>query len=224
MDDIWLLVCVGAAAIATLELLLLNRQRRLLLLDAGRRRFFVRRQEGTPFDVVQDRRGVEAAPYGIEGARSHQHASQEKDVPGPPKAVGDPQPPARRLTEAALLYVDSEGRCTAANEAARRLLHGPAEECRLTDVFSGSGEDLASLLDRVMRQAVVQRYPAVLAGPSAIPVEISAIALRDRDSNFWGAALLIGMRDSGITLGDSAAALSPQRSSTRPRRAASARP
>jgi len=187
MGEIWLFVSVGAAAIATLELFLLNRQRRLLLLDPWRQRFFVRRQQG--------RQGVGPAPYGVEGARGYQHASQGKDVPAPP--------------EVALLYVDSEGRCAAANEAARRLLHGHGEEGRLSDVLSGSGEDIALLLDRIMREAMVQGYPAVLGGASAIPVEISAIALRDRDSNFWGAAVSVRMRDSGATLGDSAATPSP---------------
>jgi hypothetical protein len=43
MDEVWMLVSVCAAAIATFELFLLNRRRRLLLLDPWRRRFFVRR-------------------------------------------------------------------------------------------------------------------------------------------------------------------------------------
>jgi steroid 5-alpha reductase family enzyme len=43
MGEVWMLVSVCAAAMATLELFLLNRQRRLLLLDPWRRRFFVHR-------------------------------------------------------------------------------------------------------------------------------------------------------------------------------------
>jgi hypothetical protein len=77
-------------------------------------------------------------------------------------------------------------------------------------VLSGSGEDIGLLLDRLARKGVVQGYPAVLGGPYAIPVEIDAIALRDRDSNFWGAALLIPMRNVTLTPGGSGAAPSPQ--------------
>jgi len=39
MDEVWMLVSVCAAAIATLELFLLNHRRRLLLLDPWRRYF-----------------------------------------------------------------------------------------------------------------------------------------------------------------------------------------
>ncbi|MGD0947236.1 MAG: hypothetical protein ABSA52_07375 [Candidatus Binatia bacterium] len=76
-------------------------------------------------------------------------------------------------------------------------------------MLSGIGEDIALLLDRIAREAVVQRYAAVLRRPPAIPVEISAIALRDRDSNFWGAALFVRMRGSDVTSEDSVAAPSP---------------
>jgi len=43
MGEVWMLVSVCAAAIATLELFLLNRRRRLLLLDPWHRYFFVAR-------------------------------------------------------------------------------------------------------------------------------------------------------------------------------------
>ena len=199
----WIWASVTAALIATFELFLLDRRRRMFLLDPQRRRFLVR--------------------------HSHPRAQSQfrqprKDAPAAPEGVDDFHQAAQCPPAVALLYVDSEGRCAAANEAARRLLHWREQQVRLSDVLSGIGEDIALLVDRVAREAVVERYPAVLRGPLAIPAEISAIALRDRDGNFWGAALFVRMRGSDVTPEDSAAAPSPRLSSTGPLGAASARP
>jgi hypothetical protein len=205
-----MLVSACAAAIATLELFLLNRQRRLLMLDPWRRRFFGGHVRSAVRSVNQDKQPDAGAagqarrpapPFSEQSPRAHAAVSA---------AIDDPQPPVPRAPEIGLLYVDSEGRCTAANEAARRLLHGCKEEVRLSDVLSGSGEDIALLLDRVALESVVERYPAVFGGPYAIPVEIDAIALRDRDSNFWGTALFVRMRNAAVIGEDSAAAPSPQ--------------
>lgn len=189
MDDLWMWVSVSAAVIASFELLLLNRRRRLLLLDPRRRRFFV---------------------HHLHPGAGHQLRLPRENVLPARAARDDSRPAAPRRPEVALLYADSEGRCAAANEATRRLLHWHDKEGRLSDVLSGVGEDITLLLDRITREAVVERYPAVLGGGSALPVEISAIALRDRDSNFWGAALFVRMRDSNVTLADSAAVPSPR--------------
>lgn len=188
MDEMWIWASISAAVIATFELFLLDRRRRMLLLDPQRRRFF----------------GHHSRP----GAEPRLRQPR-KDDPAAREGVDEFHQVARCRPAVALLYVDSEGRCAAANEAARRLLHWREEEVRLSDVLSGIGKDIALLLDRVAREAVVQRYPAVLRRPPAIPVEISAIALRDRDSNFWGAALFVRMRGSDVTSEDSAAAPSP---------------
>ena len=218
MDELWMWVNVSAAVIATFEVFALNRWRRLLLLDPHRRRFFVRHSHPGVHSLHHEKEPA----LGIGGAGVPACAAGQARRPAPPRSEQSPEadvlpapednsrPAAPRPPAVALLYVDSEGRCAAANEAARRLLHRHEEEVRLSDVFSGIGEDIALLFDRITREAVVQRYPAVLRGPSAIPVEISAIALRDRDSNFWGAALFVRMRDSDVTRGDSAAAPSPQ--------------
>jgi len=179
---------VSAAVMAGFEMFLLNRRRRLLLLDPRRRRFFV----GHLYPEAQ-----------------HQLRLPKEDVLPMREARDGSRPAAPRRPEVALLYADSGGRCAAANEAARRLLHSPEEEVRLSDVLSGIGEDIARLLDRITREAVVQCYPAVLARLSGVPVEISAIALRDRDSNFWGAALFVRVRDSSLTPANSVAAPFP---------------
>ena len=51
----------------------------------------------------------------------------------------------------------------------------------------------AALLDRLSRHRVVESHPTALAGANT-PVEISGVALRDRDDNVWGAALMIRRR------------------------------
>jgi hypothetical protein len=210
MGEVWILVSACAAAMATFELFLLNRQRRLLMLDPWRRRLFGRHlrpavrcfnQEKQPAAGVAGQAGRHAPPFSAQSPRADAAVSA---------ALDDPQPRVPLPPEIGLLYVDSEGRCTAGNEAARRLLHGREEEVRLPDVLSGSDEDIALLLDRVALESVVERYPAVLGRPYAIPVEIDAIALRDRDSNFWGTALFVRMRNAPVIGEDSAAAPSPQ--------------
>jgi hypothetical protein len=210
MGEVWMLVSACAAAIATLELFLLNRQRRLLMLDPWRRRLFGRHLRPAVHSLNQEKQpAAGAAGQARRPAPPFSEQSPRADA-AVSAALDDPQPPVPRPPEIGLLYVDSEGRCTAANEAARRLLHGHEEEVRLSDVFSGSGEDIALLLDRVALEAVVERYPAVLGRPYAIPVEIDAIALRDRDSNFWGTALFVRMCNAAVIGEDSAAARSPQ--------------
>jgi PAS domain-containing protein len=216
MDQLWMWVGAGAAVIAALELFLLNRQRRLFLLDPLRRRFFVRHAHlgthyGLPFSALSTPPDVPSSNSqpGLPDGGPHPH-SPETGAALPPEALEDSQPSAPHPPDVALLYVDPEGRCTAANEAAHRLLHWREEEGTLNDVLSGSREDIELLLDRVTREAVVPRYFAVLRRPPALPVEISAIALRDRDSNFWGTALFVRIRDSNVTLADSAVAPSPQ--------------
>jgi PAS domain-containing protein len=149
MNEFSLWVSVSAAVIAVIELFLLNRRRRLLLLDPQRRRFFVRHLR------------LEAR---------HRLRLPRTQASFAPQALADSQQAAPCPQEVALLYVDSEGRCAAANEAARRLLQSPEEEVRLSDVLSGTGEDITRLLDRITREAVVQCYPAVLARLSGIPV------------------------------------------------------
>jgi hypothetical protein len=219
-----MLVSACAAAIATIELLLLNRQRRLLMLDPRRRRLFGRHLRSPVNSFNQEKQPAAGAAGQVGNPAPPLSDQSPRADAATPAAVDHSQPPVSQPPEISLLYVDSEGRCTAGNEAARLLLHGHEEEDRLSDVLSGSGEDIAALLDRVALEAVVESYPAVLGRPYAVPVEIDAIALRDRDSNFWGTALFVRMRRAAVIGEDSTAERSPQLSSTPPLRVASARP
>jgi hypothetical protein len=210
MGEVLVLVSVCAAAMATLELFLLNRQRRLLMLDPRRRRLFGRHWCRAAQSLNRERQPAAAAP----GQAPTPAPPSSEQSPGAYArvcgALDDPRPPVPRPAEIGILYVDSEGRCAAGNEAARRLLPGLEEGGSLSDVLSGNGEDIALLLDRVAREAVVERYPATLGRPYTIPVEIDAIALRDRDSNFWGTALFVSMCKAAVIGADSTAARSPQ--------------
>jgi hypothetical protein len=225
MHEIWIWASVSAAVIATFELFLLDRRRRMFLLDPQRRCFFVRHSypgvrslhhEKQPAPGIGGagpstglRTGVPACAAGQAQKPAPPRSEESPEADVLPAPEDDSQPAAPRPPAVALLYVDSKGRCAAANEAARRLFHWREEEVRLSDVLSGIGEDIALLLDRVAREAVVQRYPAALRRPPATPVEIDAFALRDRDGNSWGAALFVRMRGSDVTPEDSAAAPSP---------------
>lgn len=240
MDGIWIWASVSAAVIATFELFLLDRRRRMLLLDPRRRRFFVRNSHPGVSSLHHEkqpalgiggagpstglRTGVPACAAGQARRPAPPRSEQSPEADVLPAPEDNSRPAAPRPPAVALLYVDSEGSCAAANEAARRLLHWREEEGRLRDVLSGIGEDIALLLDRVARESVVQRYPAELGRPYAIPVEIDAIALRDRDSNFWGTALFVRMRNADVIGEDSGTAPSPQLSSTPQLRAASVKP
>jgi hypothetical protein len=216
MDQLWMWVGASAAAIVAFELFLLNRQRRLFLLDPLRRHLFVGHARfGTHQGLPPPQLSVppqllsNGCEPGLRDGGPNPDSPEAGAAPSP-EALEDSQPSAPHQLDVALLYVDSEGRCTAANEAAHQLLRWCQGGGTLNDLLSGNGEDITLLLDRVTREAVVPRYLAVLRRPPALPVEISAIALRDRDSNFWGAALFVRMRDSSVTLADSAGTPSPQ--------------
>jgi len=87
----------------------------------------------------------------------------------------------------AILCVDPAGHCTAANPAARRLLQQLPAEARLSDCLRGGAQILAAVAD----EGVVERDEVVVNQPSPALVHVRAVALRDRDDNFWGAAVFI---------------------------------
>jgi PAS domain-containing protein len=168
-------ILLFAAAVVVLgELLQLNRQRRLLLLDGQRREFFVEYMRG-PIRVAS------AAQLSRQG------------IPAAPSVTGERL--ARRTAAAAaregIVYLDSQGRCAFADQVARDLLNWGDGERALRDVFAGGSAESTVLLDALARQGLIEPHATALAGPQAAPVEIRAVALRDRDDNLWGAALFI---------------------------------
>ena len=94
-----------------------------------------------------------------------------------------------------IVHVDVTGRFTFATQTARDLLCWQTGDLGLGDVLTGGAEQSAALLDSVARQEVVDAPVTLLAGGLPQRFEISALALRDRNGNMWGAALFI--RPSG---------------------------
>jgi len=90
-----------------------------------------------------------------------------------------------------ILYVDAAGRCTLADDGAREILHWNDGERMLSDMLVGGTQESTALLSELARQGSVDAYPTALTGPAAAPVEVSAVALRDRDDGLWGAVIFI---------------------------------
>jgi PAS domain-containing protein len=99
--------------------------------------------------------------------------------------------PTPTMAEDGVVYVDSLGRLTFANQAARDLLGWTGGELALGDVFAGGARESAALLETVARQESLERSVTFRTGRSAARLHISALALRDRNGNLWGAALFI---------------------------------
>jgi len=109
-----------------------------------------------------------------------------------------------QITDEGIMYVDAEGRCTFANQPARDLLHWSSGDLTLGDVLAGGKLESAALLRSLARQGLVEQHLTALAGPLRAPLEISAVALRDRDDNLWGAALFIRRQAAVSVLAESA--------------------
>ncbi len=99
-------------------------------------------------------------------------------APGPPPNEG-------------IVYIDATGHCTFANRAARELLHWRTGELLLRDVLVGGTQESAALLEELAQHGSVESHATALAGASPEPLELSGVALKDRDDNLWGAALSI---------------------------------
>jgi hypothetical protein len=183
---IWWCLSLGTGAVALVQLLLLNQRRRLLVNAPVRRRAFV--QQLRKAQVAPTRAVTPLKPKPIE--------------PSPPAAapvtlVTAPQaPPAQQ----GIVYVDAAGHCTLADRGAREILHWNSGERMLSDVFAGGSQESAALLSELARQGSFDRHPTALAGAAPAPLEVSGVALRDRDDNLWGAALFIHRRSAAETV------------------------
>ena len=181
---LWIALLAGVAVVG-IELAILTRQRRLFLRDPQRRGFFVRYAQRSRRSAPQLRRPSLAAPP-RPAAPATPVAAATKPLPVAPVASAEPGG-----TNEAVVYVDAQGHCTFANRAARDLLHWSAGELALRDVLAGGTGESDALLEALARHGLVEQHPSFLAGPAPAPLEISAVALRDRDDNLWGAALFI---------------------------------
>jgi hypothetical protein len=98
---------------------------------------------------------------------------------------------ALAVPDRAVLYVDAAGRCTLADDAARALLRWNGGELSLADVVGGGVPEAAELLATLARNGAIEARPTRLRIPPDLPVDLSAVAVRDRDDNLWGAAFFI---------------------------------
>jgi len=178
---VWLALLIALAVTAVAQLLWLNRSRRLFLGDAQRRRFFVQ--------CMQPTAGPPRQPH----TQPRSVAARFPSMPATPATEDDGAHPVLRLRngDEGVAYVDAEGRCAFANQTARDLLHWRKGELTLSEALTGGTEESAAVLAALAQHGTLPPRTTALAGSPPMPVEISAVALRDRDDNFWGAAIFI---------------------------------
>ncbi len=110
-------------------------------------------------------------------------------------ATGPGQSPAPAVAPTpvgeGIVYVDAAGRVTFANAAACALFDWTGDGRALSDVLTGGAEESAALLQAVARHDLIQREITLRGGLQPRRLEISALALRDGDGNWRGAALFV---------------------------------
>jgi PAS fold len=207
------LLCLCASVVAAIviaaELFLLQRHRRLLFLDQPHRRFLA------GYVRSWKRRDTPAAPP--QPAVIVADQSPTPEIPHPARV------PLRPRQAEGVVYIDAQGWCTFANRAAHELLRWKAGTIALSHVLRGGEQEFAALLESLRGQGTIEQHATAFGVEAPIPVEISGVALRDRDDNLWGAALFIH-RPPASSSEDAPGAPSPHRSSTGSPPAASAAP
>lgn len=179
---LWIPLVAAASVTAAVELFLLDRQRRLLVGDEQHRRFLVRYALGLTEKSRRDHAGVALQPTSEEAVV----AATVSDV-----AVQQPARPPLATRNDGIVYVDVQGRLTFANREAQDLLQWKGGELLLGEILIGGVQESEALLERLVRESVIEGHATTLHRGALDNVEISAVALRDRDDNFWGAALFI---------------------------------
>ena len=190
MPDVWTCLIVATLPAVAVELLVLSR---------ARRAWMSRSAHGAFAGVHEYEAGDRTAPTVPGVGPAHEHWF-----------IGTP--PAESAwcgTADAVLCFDPSGRCTAANAAGRRLLPRPDGENSLTQLLSGGEPAAARLLATLATEGVLERNELIVSEAASSHMHLRALALRDRDSNFWGAALFL-RRTAAVTPEQSAADLSPR--------------
>jgi hypothetical protein len=95
----------------------------------------------------------------------------------------------------AVLCFEPGGQCTAANHAGSRLLPPREEGSTLSRLLAEGQPAAASLLAAVAAQGTMDRDESIGSVPASSRMHLTALALRDRDDNFWGAALFLHPSD-----------------------------
>ena len=164
----WPTAIVLAAVLAVVPVMRHLRYRRRLLLDVRLRNFQV------PPPRSKGRKTPPAVSPIAESA-----------------AVLPSNPHVPAVPERAVLYVDATGRCTLADDAARALLQWTSGELSLADVVAGGVPEAAHLLATLARDGAIDVHATRLRTPHDLPADLTAVAIRDRDDNLWGAAFFI---------------------------------
>jgi hypothetical protein len=163
-----------AAVLAVVPALRHLRYRRRLLLEVRLRNF-----------QVPAPRSQRITARGTPTPRHHDPGTPLAASPAVAAAASPPVP------ERAVLYVDATGRCTLADDAARALLQWNSGELSLADVVAGGVPEAADLLATLARDGTIETHATRLRTPHDLPVDLTAVAVRDRDDNLWGAAFFI---------------------------------
>jgi PAS domain-containing protein len=188
---LWVALLMAIGGVVLVELLALARQRRLFLRDPQRRRYFIRYAQQRLPDIPPA-----AARSGSLADAEATPRSLFQPSPAPISAEAEPGRATKGGPEEAVVYVDAQGQCTFANRAARELLRWEGGNLALRDVLAGGSPESDALLASLARRGLIEEHRSALAGPTRAPLDISAVAVRDRDDNLWGAALFIRRRVS----------------------------
>jgi hypothetical protein len=167
MTMLSIVLLAAGATVVLAELLVLDRHRRAFLREAARH------GGGAPTLAAVVAREPMAAPAGSPAVSEPVHASGQHE---PSEGV---------------VYVSPNGGCTFASPAARALLHWSGSPLDLGDLLAGGREESSALLASLARQGAVDHHATMVNGPPPEAVNVRAVALRDRDDNFWGAAFFV---------------------------------
>jgi len=185
-------LCAVAAAITiALQLAEIQRQRRLLLDDRARRQFLIRGARDGMKTVVTPPARLASAQPSPQPAVVPIAASGSEARAADDNGAGDAPPRRPAAAQEGIIYIDADGHCTFINEAARQLLAWNDGNLALGDILAGGAAECAAFIAALKRQGLIEQHLTTLANADATPLELSAVALRDRDDNLWGAALFV---------------------------------
>jgi hypothetical protein len=179
MTMLSIVLLAAGATVVLAEMLVLDRHRRAFLRYPERVEVFVRPSpEGRRSDASTP--AAEAAPERVAPPLASPTAGIE------PVHAREPHDASEGV-----VYVSPNGGCTFASPAARALLHWSGSPLDLGDLLAGGHEESSALLASLARQGAVDQHATMVNGPPPEAVNVRAVALRDRDDNFWGAAFFV---------------------------------
>lgn len=179
MTVLSVLLLAAGATVVLAELRVLDRHRRAFLHYPERVKVFV--------PAPPEARRIEAPASAAEAA------SEPAAAPAASPVASSAPVQAREAPDAheGVVYVNPSGGCTFASPTARALLHWSGSPLDLGDLLAGGPAESSALLESLARQGAVDHHATMVNGPPPEAVNLRAVALRDRDDNFWGAAFFV---------------------------------